>query len=291
MRSLLYNLLGKLASTPANNALRVLAYHTVPDSSIFRKQLIYLKENFNIISIDQLKEFLFYSKELPSNALLITFDDGDISVYKNGYPELKSLDLPSAMFIITELVDSDKMFWCRRVEKVFEKQGKSYSDARIKVNKLKKVPELDRRKFINEIENLDADQLNSNQIKELNDNQMFIGNHTHTHPMINICTDYQIIEEMDAARSKFDSLNILENYSVFAYPNGNWEPKSENVLKKQGIKMGFLFDHQLNEEVNKINPMRISRIRVNADDDLSEFKVKVSGLHSKILNIRQKLGR
>lgn len=290
MRALLYNWLNLFNSSKSNKALRVLAYHTVPNSDVFKLQINYLKENYSLISVDELRQALFCNKSLPKKPLLVTFDDGDISVFENGYPVLKQFAVPSAMFIITRLIDTQNTFWCRWVEKVFEKQGKSYIEARKQVNHLKSVPENERLEYLRSLPKVDSVQLTSAEINQLNKSGMFIGNHTHTHPMINNCTSDQIKAEMHLAKEKFQEMDIPDNYEVFAYPNGNWEPKSENVLQEENIKMAFLFDHQLNEDISKINPMRISRIRVNADDELSEFKVKVSGLHSKILNLRQNIG-
>ena len=289
MRSSIYKILQLLAGSTNAEALRVLAYHTVPISSVFEEQVSYLKQHYNIISVKELQDALYNSKKLPLNSLLITFDDGDISVYENGFPVLKKLKVPSAMFVITHLIDTNKTFWCRWVEKVFENEGKTYGEAREKVDYLKKVPERDRRDYLSQIPEIHSVQLSSNQIRELQDNQMFIGNHTHTHPMINNCNRKEIQQELSKAESVFKDIGLPENYKVFAYPNGNWEPKSEKILMEEGISMAFLFDHQINKDIAKINPMRISRIRVNADDDLSEFKVKVTGLHSKILNLRKKL--
>tara|TARA_B100000378_G_scaffold267849_1_gene254495 strand:- start:599 stop:1474 length:876 start_codon:yes stop_codon:yes gene_type:complete len=290
MRRFLYDILSYIPQSKNDDNLKVLAYHTVPSVFIFKSQIEYLIEHYNIISIEELALALFEKKNLPENPLLITFDDGDISVFENGYPVLEQFKVPSAMFIITGLIDTQNTFWCRWVEKVFEQQGQSYSLARKQVNYLKSVPEKERLEYLHSLPQVDSVQLTSPEIIQLSQSGMYIGNHTHTHPMINKCTPDQIKGEMYLAKKKFQEMGIPDNYEVFAYPNGNWEPQSENVLKEENIKMAFLFDHQLNKDISKINPMRISRIRVNADDELSEFKVKVSGLHSKILNLRQNIG-
>src|SRR5690606_41190681 len=68
-----------------------------------------------------LLSFFHQNKELPENPILITFDDGDIRVYENGFPVLKKMGLPSVLFIITQLIDSKETFWCRRIERVYER--------------------------------------------------------------------------------------------------------------------------------------------------------------------------
>jgi len=284
-RSYFYYLLNKInLFSSRNHNLRVLAYHTVHEPEIFEAQLKYLIKKFNIISFADLHDHLFNNKNLPPKPLLLTFDDGDVSVLKNGLPILKKYKLPSVLFVITQLIDSDNMFWCRQVEAVFKKQGKSYQEARQKIKLLKKMPNSERVKYLDSLAMVKGLQLTSDELHVLQKEKMFIGNHTHTHPMINNCTEHEIEQEMGKVKTLFEKWN-LEGYPVFAYPNGNWDAKSEKILEKNGVQFAFLFDHQINKE--SIDPMHISRITVDSETELNEFKVKVSGLHSKILSLKK----
>ena len=284
-RSYFYYLLNKInLFSSRNHNLRVLAYHTVHEPEIFEAQLKYLIKKFNIISFADLHDHLFSNKNLPPKPLLLTFDDGDVSVLKNGLPILKKYKLPSVLFVITQLIDSDNMFWCRQVEAVFKKQGKSYQEARQKIKLLKKMPNSERVKYLDSLAMVKGLQLTSDELHVLQKEKMFIGNHTHTHPMINNCTEHEIEQEMGKVKTLFEKWN-LEGYPIFAYPNGNWDAKSEKILEKNGVQFAFLFDHQINKE--SIDPMHISRITVDSETELNEFKVKVSGLHSKILSLKK----
>jgi poly-beta-1,6-N-acetyl-D-glucosamine N-deacetylase len=266
-----------------NRRLRVLAYHTVPDPKAFEKQINYLKSNFTIISIEDLRNHLFKNKSLPEYPVLITFDDGDISVKENGLPLLKKHKLPSVMFVITSLVDTNKMFWCRQVEHVLQENGSSYNQARAKVIELKNSKNYKRVEFVNSLRVVKSPQLKKEDLLRMEVEGMFVANHTHTHPMIDNCNIEEVKEELYLSRICFENWG-LNGYSVFAYPNGNWDTKNEELLKKEKIKMAFLFDHNINKI--KINPMRISRLRVDADQHIDEFKVKVSGLHTKLMKIK-----
>ena len=97
MRRLFYKTISHLGSlwlALTDSKVRVLAYHDVPNADAFEKQLTYLKTNYNIISYQQFYDFLFKNTSLPKKALLITFDDGDFSIYQNGYPLLKNRHIP-----------------------------------------------------------------------------------------------------------------------------------------------------------------------------------------------------
>lgn len=268
--------------------LRVLAYHTVPVADLFEKQLEYLKDHFTVLDVDMLRDHLFREIEFPDNALLITFDDGDITFLENGLPALRKFQLPAIVFVITGLVDTKETFWCRQVETVLEQKGNTYAEARKQVNFLKKVPENERRAYLQTLPKVESVQLTSQDLKFLEENGIAVGNHTHTHPMLNNCSGEEISEELEMAKEKFQQWNI-EGYSIFAYPNGNWDERSETVLKEHDIELAFLFDHKINSK--EINPFRISRIMVDTDFDIYEFKAKVSGLHGELLKLKRKMMR
>ena len=58
------------------------------DLSLFKQQIEFLKNKFNIISCDELLSATRNEIELPNNSVLLTFDDGYIDHYTNVYPVL-----------------------------------------------------------------------------------------------------------------------------------------------------------------------------------------------------------
>ncbi len=283
-RDVLYEVLTILApgyKALTSRKLKVLAYHDICDPNIFEKQIKYLKEEYNLISISTLRSHLFEDIPLPHNSLLITFDDGDVSVLKEGLPILVKNNIPACMFIITGLIDTSLDFWWRRVRIQEEENGKSHIEVQEIINKLKRISNADRVNQMAKYFPTEKQQLTLEDLKLFQRNYITIANHSHTHPMLDKCTEEEIRSEIKKAKGYLIDKGIGE-YDVFAYPNGNFDLKSETILKNYDIKMAFLFDHKING--NKINPMRISRIRVDSDTRLGEFKVKVSGLHSLIYN-------
>jgi peptidoglycan/xylan/chitin deacetylase (PgdA/CDA1 family) len=169
------------------------------------------------------------------------------------------------------------------VESDYSGRGLSFVEARQKVRALKEMPNAARLTFLSAVSDVDMRQLTYAELSELAANRISIANHSHTHPMFNYCTSTEINAEMEQSRSFF---NVFQTgyFDVFAYPNGNFDKETEQALKKEGIRYAFLFDHKLNNL--PVNPMRISRIRVNADHDLSEFKLRVSGLHRMLARVK-----
>lgn len=290
MKTNLYKLLNILFSKivfSKNKGLRVLAYHDIKNASIFDDHLRFLvSSEYNIIDIHSLKNHLLNNQNLPPNSVLITFDDGDVSVLDHGLPILQKYDLPSVMFVITGLIDSVNTFWCRWVEIALQNQGKSYAESRVVVNGLKKMSNSERVAYLEKMDPVASRQLTVDDMSKMQNGRMFIGNHTHTHPMVNKCTNQELNNDLKLSLASFEKWQ-LPGGKIFAYPNGNWDKTSEEILKNNGIDMAFLFDHKLNKK--DINPMRISRIRVNSDTELNEFKVKISGLHSKLMTLKNRI--
>lgn len=289
MRNCVYNTL-KLISPVFNNfysdRLRVLAYHDIVDPENFEAQLIWLKTRFNIIDIPTLKGHLFQQKKLPSNPLLITLDDGDKTVYTHGLPIFKKLGIPSCLFIITDLINTSKDFWWNTIRKNEQEKGLSQPEIIKLINRSKSVANDERVRILQEYPSTYKEQLTINEVKELHKNKVYIGNHSHTHPMFDKLEQYELKEELEQVQTFFQT-NSVGDYSVFAYPNGNLNEKTEQLLIKNQIHIAFLFDHQVNQK--KINPLRISRIAVDSDNPLPEFKTKVSGLHPMIWKVQKQL--
>ncbi|MDD5427108.1 MAG: polysaccharide deacetylase family protein [candidate division Zixibacteria bacterium] len=77
----------------------------------FDKQLSYLKKKYNVISLSQLVELLEKHQSLPKKTAVITFDDGWRDNYQYAYPVLKKHNLPAIIFITTDFIESQKIFW------------------------------------------------------------------------------------------------------------------------------------------------------------------------------------
>jgi peptidoglycan/xylan/chitin deacetylase (PgdA/CDA1 family) len=91
----------------------ILCYHRVgprtsrmviaPDT--FAAQLDYLARNdYRVIRLSDLMDFLEGKGQLPKRAVVITFDDGHISAYEHAYPLLKKYGFPATMFLYTDFV-------------------------------------------------------------------------------------------------------------------------------------------------------------------------------------------
>jgi peptidoglycan/xylan/chitin deacetylase (PgdA/CDA1 family) len=71
----------------------------------FEAQLEYLKRNdYRVIRLADLAEFLEGRRALPKRAVVITFDDGHISSYRFAYPLLVKYGFPATFFLYTDFL-------------------------------------------------------------------------------------------------------------------------------------------------------------------------------------------
>ncbi len=81
----------------------------------FREQMEYLAaNNYKVVPLAELVDALRKQQPLPPKAVVITIDDGYKSVYRNGWPILKSFGYPFTVFINAKSIDagfSNYMSW------------------------------------------------------------------------------------------------------------------------------------------------------------------------------------
>ncbi|WP_029036029.1 polysaccharide deacetylase family protein [Salinimicrobium xinjiangense] len=265
-----------------NKNLRVLAYHKVNDQKRFERQLDFLKRRYQLINLKALRGYLLDKQDLPKNALLITFDDGDVTVYENAFPILKKYNIPAVIFIITDLIDTAIPFWWDEIEYYIgtEKGNQKVWEVKNWTNRRR----LDFLKSLREKSKKSSPvypQLTSVQLTELQFGGVDIANHSHTHPMFDQCTVEELENEMVESKKNLTHLGLAAD--TFAYPNGNYSEISEEILKKNGVKLAFLFDHKVNK-VN-VSPLRISRLIVNDSTSMWKLRFILSGWHGKFLPV------
>lgn len=99
----------------------VLAYHRfgkkdgrmVVTPEAFAAQLDYLASNdYRVVRLSDLTEFLAGKRPLPKRAVVITMDDGYASMYEYAFPLLKKHGFPATVFVYTDFVGSkDALSW------------------------------------------------------------------------------------------------------------------------------------------------------------------------------------
>ena len=87
------------------------------DKSLFCDQIEYMKNNFNVVTMEQVIDAVQGKSELPECALLLTFDDGYIDNYTVALPVLEefgvqgSFFIPGKTFTTHQLLDVNKIHY------------------------------------------------------------------------------------------------------------------------------------------------------------------------------------
>lgn len=95
----------------------IMMYHSVENNSNkfnnvkiknFERQLKFLRKNkYNILKLKNFLEIMQKKKILNSKNIVITFDDGDKSLYLNVFPILKKYQIPVTIFLISGFIGKE----------------------------------------------------------------------------------------------------------------------------------------------------------------------------------------
>jgi peptidoglycan/xylan/chitin deacetylase (PgdA/CDA1 family) len=101
----------------------ILTYHRVGPGvsrmvmapAAFAAQLEFLARNdYRVIRLGDLADFLEGRAQFPQRAVVITFDDGHISAYQHAYPLLKKYGFPATFFLYTDFLNTrDGLSWAQ----------------------------------------------------------------------------------------------------------------------------------------------------------------------------------
>ena len=118
-----------------NNNVYIIMYHYVRnikkskfpnikglEFSDFRKQIIYLKKNFNILSNNQFIEILNSRKIPKKKSILLTFDDGYRDHFEYVFPFLKKQDVPAAFYPPVMCVKNKSVLDVNKIHFILEKE-------------------------------------------------------------------------------------------------------------------------------------------------------------------------
>ena len=80
------------------------------DFNIFEKQMNYLKNNFSLLSMDEVICIKKNKKEFPSKSVAVTFDDGFKNNYTLAMPLLEKYQIPTTFYVCAGMINTKSMF-------------------------------------------------------------------------------------------------------------------------------------------------------------------------------------
>ncbi len=276
----------------AARRLVVLAYHRVEAPARFEQHLDYIGRALHPVSVGEVLGAIAGRGGLPRHAVLITFDDGHRSVFETARPLLRARGMPAAVYVIAGLLGTDAPPWFTEAERLAERGGTARgvpaATPAALVRALKRVPDAARQQALADLRRTARGpapaepQLCRSELPMLEADGIAVGNHTLTHPCLNRCPESKVRHEIaESHRLLTDALGHAPR--SFAYPNGDEDARVVRAVADCGYEAAFLFDHRLSP-VPPPHPLRISRVRIDADAPLDRLRVITSGLHSAVFH-------
>lgn len=255
--------------------LSILNYHRVHpevdpinpgeiDVQIFTWQMELIANNFNVLTVGEAADLLLKG-QLPDRALCITFDDGYADNVEIALPILKKFSLRATFFIATGFLDGGRMWNDTVIESVrsfpagvLDLSGQQLGQYRLDswqdrhnaysaiIGKIKHLPQQQRQSLVDWIASMVPEgnesmtlMMRSDQVMELHQNDMEIGGHTATHPILSSIPDEQAVREIAEGKTRLEAITGAP-VSVFAYPNGkpgqDYLARHCDMVRQQGFK-------------------------------------------------------
>jgi peptidoglycan/xylan/chitin deacetylase (PgdA/CDA1 family) len=259
----------------------IIIYHGTPQKSldggvdidIFEKQIIFLKANFDIVSIQQLHA---KRNRLDKIKVIITFDDGLKNNAEIAAPILKRHNIPAVFFASSRHSKPNGFLWSEYLsmlqhhyrEKGFYFQNTFWdmsSDNRdstlqtlnAALKSLRPHPQAIYAAIDNELPQKEAfvsegdfdhyyAGMTEDQIRDLALDPLFtFGVHTVDHPFLTLC------DQSEASRQIIENKHWLENIAgsaihTIAYPYGDYDRNVLSCCKQAGFNAGFAVQPKIN---------------------------------------------
>lgn len=232
--------------------------HNETNANSFEKTVLWFKHNYNLISINELREFVYSGQDLR-NSCMLSVDDGWRSTYDIIFPILKKHNIPFTIFVSPEITKTGKNFWYYTYQFCDETEIKNILIRRNYFSDeisgypgdlcLKEIPidcvydVLAEYMTLHPEINVPRGFVNTQELLEMHKSGIVeIGAHTMLHPILGL-------EDYDRSNSEIrtsieDLSEILNNQvSSFAYPNGlndiDFGKREMNIVRTCGIDMAF----------------------------------------------------
>ena len=307
----------------AGRKLRILAYHRVLDlgdeasygadpelisASVadFDAQMRFVQRHFRPVRCADVIDALERDQPLPPRSVIVTFDDGHIDNYTNAYPILSRLGMPATIFVSTEYIGSDRMFWFDRIASLlyFAAPGavrldavdfectlgdvasrRSASDALLSL--LKRIPDLQRRTCLAELEQRFASQrpsvsasgrhcLSWDEVRTMLQGGIEFASHTVSHPILSQLDDSALLHELGASRDAIRR-ETGHDVPVIAYPigkRGAYDARVIQAAQRCGYRLGISYETGTNP-ARGFDRFELRRIAVERYTSLAMFKASL----------------
>jgi peptidoglycan/xylan/chitin deacetylase (PgdA/CDA1 family) len=272
----------------------------------FEQQVAMIRNNYCPMRLAELQRMVESGERPPSNAVILTVDDGYEDFFTYAYPILKKYGVPATVFVTFNFLERKIWLWPDLLK--FILKNSRFNEISVRDREFQRKFSLEEEcnqqsawsdiadyclaighsrciEFIDELgrdldvkvpkhPTTDFRGLSWNHVREMAAEGIEIGSHTNNHPRLTT------IDEKALAHEIYDSKHSIEGaidreVSCFAFPFGtrsDIDERSKQMLRDAGYRMAFAayFGNNFGNDPFEIN-------RIAAQDDWREFNEDIHG--------------
>lgn len=293
--------------------LQILTYHAINDQHdpffagvpvhVFAQQMDYLAHHANVLPLAEAVARM-QCKDLPANAVAVTFDDGYRDVYVNAFPIMQAYTIPATIFLATDSIGSGNILWHDRVFSAFRETrdpylveygpkaatyplGTTAEKLRTQHEVLGFLRSLDDQERLRWIARLEEQlhvrgredvlelMLNWGDVQAMARHGISFGSHTVTHPILSKISRDKAVYEVAMSKRVIEE-HTGQTVTTFAYPNGRAEDftrETQEVLQETGYLCALTTIFGTNDCKQDLYALRRGQ---PWEEDLPTFATKLS---------------
>jgi peptidoglycan/xylan/chitin deacetylase (PgdA/CDA1 family) len=267
------------------------------------RQCEHICRNYQPISLDTFVDCLQSDRSVPSNALVVTVDDGYRDFLLHAHPVFHRFGIPATVYLVTKFVSGDLWLWWNQLEYAFQQtksktisinlggQGAqefslaSDSERRLAYRSvaqaLTRVEDSERLRWLTTIPQLLGVEipsvapknwapLNWDEVRELSNKGVVFGAHTQTHPILSrLASREQQREEIEGSKLRLEK-ELGRPVRHFCYPNGSRTDFNEHtvdLVRDLGFQSAATTERGLNFPGSELFELR----RIGVEPNLPEI--------------------
>lgn len=244
-------------------------FEAVVNPNVFEKQIRFLKKNYKIVNLCDLKTFEL-NPESNRDIVVLTFDDGYYDNYIYAFPILKKYEIQATIFLTTDFINTNRLLWYDKLAWLLYEAGSIPNTstlakldipdniaAAIKLfftadrstqfhilhslsSRLKRLSADRRDNILNDLawacNREDYPRINQRamlcwqEIREMAEYGITFGAHTVTHPVLSELPKSQAQWEIVESKEAIEN-KIQKSVNSFAYPFGKMNDFSDTVIE------------------------------------------------------------
>jgi peptidoglycan/xylan/chitin deacetylase (PgdA/CDA1 family) len=278
---------------------------TVVRESDFRRQMAYLGQRFDVVSIDQALERVCRPCISRKPFAVVTFDDGYRGNLSTALPVMESMGLPFVLYVASKAIIDGRINWYDRIINLLNSPGDITLSLKIQGKEeqfriprwggenrrwievqrllamLKNVPSSEREKAVEQISReydgvkSPLEMLTFADLQKLaRSTCVTVGSHTHGHELLDQLDPKDLAATLHASNRH---ITRIVGYPPrhFAYPNGNFNQNVVEQVRSMGYETAVTtLNGTWSREVCRL---KIPRIGIGRFETSNCFKARLSG--------------